>query len=159
MFLVNPASANGSTGRRWPELAARAAALGIDGETLLSERPGHLSELAGEAVAGGATSLVAVGGDGTAHEVVNGLAMAGAEGQVELALIPLGTGMDLARQLNRVRPGMPIVLYTGFGGGIPGGELAGAGIRALLAKPVEPAQLLEALAAALAEKSSEGLER
>ena len=99
MFLVNPASANGSTGRRWPELAARAAALGIDGETLLSERPGHLSELAGEAVAGGATSLVAVGGDGTAHEVVNGLAMAGAGGQVELALIPLGTGMDLARSL------------------------------------------------------------
>ena len=46
VFLVNPASANGATGRRWAELARRAAALGLEGETLVSERPGHLSELA-----------------------------------------------------------------------------------------------------------------
>ncbi len=42
VFLVNPASANGSTGRRWPELARRAAAAGLEGDTLFSERPGHL---------------------------------------------------------------------------------------------------------------------
>ena len=46
VFLVNPASANGSTGRRWPDLARRAAALGLEGETLVSEHPGHLAELA-----------------------------------------------------------------------------------------------------------------
>ena len=73
IFLVNPASANGSTGRRWPELARRAAAAGLEGDTLLSERPGHLSELAREAALGGARLLVVVGGDGSVYEVANGL--------------------------------------------------------------------------------------
>jgi diacylglycerol kinase (ATP) len=99
VFLVNPASANGSTGRRWPELARRAAARGLEGTTLLSKRPGHLSELAAEAAARGATELVVVGGDGTVHEVVDGLARTGAGTHVELGLIPLGTGRDFARSL------------------------------------------------------------
>lgn len=99
VFLVNPASANGSTGRRWPELARRAAALGLVGETLLSERPGHLAELAAEAAAAGATAIVVVGGDGTVHEVVDGLARAGVSDRVELGLIPFGTGRDFARSL------------------------------------------------------------
>jgi YegS/Rv2252/BmrU family lipid kinase len=99
VFLVNPASANGSTGRRWPELARRAAALGLEGETRRSERPGHLAELAREAVADGATALVVVGGDGTVHEVVDGLARSGGSDRVELGVIPLGTGKDFARSL------------------------------------------------------------
>ena len=99
VFLVNPAAANGSTGRRWPELARRAAALGLQGETLVSERPGHLAELADEAAAAGATAIVVVGGDGTVHEVVDGLARAGASDRVELGLIPFGTGRDFARSL------------------------------------------------------------
>ena len=74
VFLVNPASANGSTGRRWPELARRAAAAGLEGDTLFSERPGHLAELAREAALGGAQRLVVVGGDGSVNEVANGLA-------------------------------------------------------------------------------------
>jgi YegS/Rv2252/BmrU family lipid kinase len=93
VFLVNPASGNGATGKRWPELAHRASLLGLSGETLLSERPGHLIELAGRAVDGGARLVVAVGGDGTLNEVVNGIAGR----DVELATIPLGTGMDFVR--------------------------------------------------------------
>src|SRR6267378_5842837 len=92
-FLVNPASDGGATGRRWPELAHRAARLGLSGETLFSERPGHLIELARSAADGGATLVVAVGGDGTLNEVVNGIAGRG----VDLAVIPLGTGMDFGR--------------------------------------------------------------
>jgi diacylglycerol kinase (ATP) len=93
VFLVNPASDNGATGKRWPELAHRAARLGLTGETLFSERPGHLIELARDAVDGGATLVVAVGGDGTLNEVVNGIAGR----DVDLATIPLGTGMDFGR--------------------------------------------------------------
>ena len=93
VFLVNPASANGATGKRWPELAHRAGLLGLSGETLFSERPGHLIELARAAVDGGARLVVAVGGDGTLNEVVNGIAGR----DVELATIPLGTGMDFVR--------------------------------------------------------------
>ena len=93
VFLVNPASGNGATGKRWPELAHRASLLGLKGETLLSDRPGHLIELAGRAVDDGASLVVAVGGDGTLNEVVNGIAGR----DVELATIPLGTGMDFVR--------------------------------------------------------------
>jgi diacylglycerol kinase family enzyme len=50
VFLVNPASANGSTGRKWPVLARRAAELGLKGDALLSEHPGHLTALAAQAV-------------------------------------------------------------------------------------------------------------
>jgi diacylglycerol kinase (ATP) len=95
VFLVNPASGNGETGRRWPELAHRAAGLGLTGESLLSERPGHLIELAEQAASDGAELVVAVGGDGTLNETVNGLMRAGTS--TELAVLPLGTGMDFVR--------------------------------------------------------------
>jgi YegS/Rv2252/BmrU family lipid kinase len=94
VFLVNPASANGKTGKRWPEIARAAHASGLRGEAIFSERPGQLGDLAREAADDGATLLVVVGGDGTVHEVVNGIAER--EG-VELALIPRGTGWDFAR--------------------------------------------------------------
>ena len=92
-FLVNPASGNGRTGKLWPELAHRAARLGLTGETLFSESRGHMIELAREAVEGGAGLLVVVGGDGTLNEVANGVAGS----DVELALLPNGTGQDFGR--------------------------------------------------------------
>jgi len=95
LFLVNPASANGSTGRRWPELARRAAAAGLEGDALFSERPGHLAELAREAALGGADLLVVVGGDGSVYEVANGLA--GIDGAPDVAIVPRGTGWDFVR--------------------------------------------------------------
>jgi diacylglycerol kinase (ATP) len=94
VFLVNPASANGKTGKRWPEIARAAQAAGLRGDAIFSERPGQLADLGRQAVDEGASLLVVVGGDGTVHEVVNGIA--GREG-VELALIPRGTGWDFAR--------------------------------------------------------------
>src|SRR6476620_1575248 len=95
VFLVNPASANGSTGRRWPELARRAAAAGLAGDALISERAGHLAELAREAALGGAELIVVVGGDGSVNEVANGLV--GLARQPEVAIVPRGTGWDFSR--------------------------------------------------------------
>jgi YegS/Rv2252/BmrU family lipid kinase len=96
-FVVNPASANGSTGRRWPEIARRAAAAGLEGDAFLSTRPGEVAELTAKAASGGAGLVVAVGGDGTVFEAVNGLMRAGAGGEVELAILPRGTGKDFMR--------------------------------------------------------------
>jgi diacylglycerol kinase (ATP) len=93
VFLVNPASENGATGRRWPELARRAAALGLSGPSLVSSGPGQLGGLARQALGDGASLLVVVGGDGTVNEVANGLA--GSE--AEVAVIPRGTGWDFVR--------------------------------------------------------------
>ena len=74
VFLVNPAAANGATGRRWPEFAHQAAGVGLEGDALISEHRGHLGALAREAAAGGARLLVVVGGDGALNEVANGIA-------------------------------------------------------------------------------------
>jgi diacylglycerol kinase (ATP) len=97
VFLVNPASANGSTRRRWPEIARRAAEAGLRGEALLSDGPGEIGELAVRAAAGGAGLLVLVGGDGTVNEAVNGLMRVDAERRPELAVLPRGTGTDFVR--------------------------------------------------------------
>jgi YegS/Rv2252/BmrU family lipid kinase len=69
--------------------------LGLEGETLFSERPGHLIELAEQAARDGAGLVVAVGGDGTLNEVANGLLRFSPA--PEVAVIPLGTGMDFGR--------------------------------------------------------------
>jgi YegS/Rv2252/BmrU family lipid kinase len=98
-FLVNPASDNGKTGKLWPELAHRAAELGLVGEALLSERAGELAELTVRAGEDGAEVVIAVGGDGTVNEVVNGLMrLREADRAVpELAVVPRGTGRDFVR--------------------------------------------------------------
>jgi diacylglycerol kinase (ATP) len=93
VFIVNPASAAGTTGRRWPELHHRAAQLGLKGDVLMSTAPGEMTELAANA-ARDYELLVVVGGDGTVNEVVNGIG--GLVGP-ELAIIPRGTGRDFVR--------------------------------------------------------------
>jgi YegS/Rv2252/BmrU family lipid kinase len=90
LFLVNPASGNGATGKRWPELRRRAAELGLRGEEVLSQFPGHLGRAAADA---GDSLLVVIGGDGTVNEVVNGIAGTDAE----VAVLPCGTGEDFGR--------------------------------------------------------------
>jgi diacylglycerol kinase (ATP) len=93
-FLVNPASDNGATGKRWAQLAHELSLAGLTGDTLFSERPGHLSELARAAAADGARLLVVVGGDGSVNEVVNGIV---GDARVELAVLARGTGWDFVR--------------------------------------------------------------
>ena len=97
VFLVNPASANGRTGRDWPAIFDRATAAGIQGRALVSERAGHIAQLAQQACEEGAKLVVAVGGDGTVHEAVNGLMHVDPGSRAELSNIPRGTGKDFAR--------------------------------------------------------------
>lgn len=98
VFLVNPASANGSTGRRWPQVAETARALGLEGEALISSHPGEIADLAEQAADAGARLIVAVGGDGTVNEVAIGLLRSGRDRSgVELGVLPRGTGTDFVR--------------------------------------------------------------
>ena len=96
IFVVNPASGNGATGRIWPEIAQRAAAAGLRGDALFTESPGHATELARQACTDGARVVVVVGGDGTVNEAVNGVLASGRD-DIVFAVIPRGTGDDFAR--------------------------------------------------------------
>lgn len=71
---------------------------GLPGAEIRRTRgPGHATELAREAVRDGCSHVVVAGGDGTVHEVVNGLVPGeGAAPDAVLAVVPLGTGNDLA---------------------------------------------------------------
>ena len=99
-LVVNPESAGGATGRRWPEIRAEVLrALGDGAEHAFTERPMHAAALTAEALRKGFRRIVAVGGDGTLNEVVNGFFQA--EGGVPpdacIALVPRGTGGDFRR--------------------------------------------------------------
>ena len=63
--------------------------------------------------------------------------------------MPRVTGLELAQRLTLVRPDLPVLLYTGHGTNITTQQATRSGICALLAKPVEPAALLEVLRAHL----------
>lgn len=58
-------------------------------------RPGHAAELAQQAAAAGCDVVVAAGGDGTVHEIINGLVSGGRQDTL-LGVIPIGSGNDFA---------------------------------------------------------------
>jgi len=64
-----------------------------------TEYPGHATELARQAGEQGYDLVVAVGGDGTVHEVVNGLMQVPPESRPALGIVPLGSGNDFAHIL------------------------------------------------------------
>jgi len=99
-LVVNPQSAGGATGRRWPEIRAEVLrALGGEAEHAFTERPMHAVALTAEALRKGFRRIVAVGGDGTLNEVVNGFFQTGGSAPPDacLALVPRGTGGDFRR--------------------------------------------------------------
>jgi PAS domain S-box-containing protein len=63
--------------------------------------------------------------------------------------MPQLTGLALARELARLRPGLPVILYTGYAEDLSQQELREAGVRHLMRKPIEPAQFFPLLAAHL----------
>lgn len=84
-------------------------------DVLLTERPGHASEIAAQRGASYDT-VVALGGDGVIHEVVNGLMRIPAELRPCLAVVPLGSGNDFARTLGMPRNRPDRALHSIAGG-------------------------------------------
>ena len=95
--IINPAAGGGRTARRWPQALLALRAADIDPDYVLTQRPGHAVALAEEAAGSEVDMVVALGGDGTAHEVANGLLRH--ESPPPLGLIQTGAGCDLARAL------------------------------------------------------------
>lgn len=92
--IVNPAAGRGDVSKFVPQLRDFFARNRLDYDLAVTKSPGHAIELAREA-GGGFDAVVAVGGDGTVNEVINGIMGTGAA----LGIIPAGTGNDVARTM------------------------------------------------------------
>lgn len=98
--IVNPAAAGGRVGQQWPHLREVLSQEGLRFDAELTQYPLHAMEIARKALDEGFRYFVAVGGDGTVHEVVNGLVVEGrVPPEVTLSIIPGGTGSDYVRVL------------------------------------------------------------
>ncbi|HUJ58788.1 MAG TPA: diacylglycerol kinase family protein [Kofleriaceae bacterium] len=102
VIVVNPKSQSGKLGKRWPELADTIGRA-FPFDAVMTRGPGDATRLAREALRGGAERVVAIGGDGTINEVVNGFfddAGAPLKPGAAFGLIPYGTGGDFRRTMN-----------------------------------------------------------
>jgi len=100
-LIVNPSAGRGRAGKFVAEIRSTLRGLGI--ETVLSQTrgPGDAVALAQRAKQEGFELVIAVGGDGTIHETVNGLARAAGAGVAgTLGIIPIGTGNDFVKMLD-----------------------------------------------------------
>jgi diacylglycerol kinase (ATP) len=95
--VVNPAAGGGRTGRTWPMVAAELNGLGLTFESAWTTRRGHATDLARRAAGAGWPLVVAVGGDGTLNEVVNGVTDARGTPLATTGAILTGRGCDARR--------------------------------------------------------------
>lgn len=125
--IVNPLSGAGATsgvaGQRVALLEAKFADANAVGVVQVTERAGHAGDLAREAAAAGARTVIAWGGDGTINEV--GAALAGTK--VVLGIVPAGSGNGFAHEIGvPTRPDAAIdIALRGRTRTIDAGELEG----------------------------------
>jgi diacylglycerol kinase (ATP) len=96
--IVNPAAGYGRSAKLAGPALARLRERGIRVDVVASSAPGHAVQLAREAYTQGYRRFIAVGGDGTAHEILNGVLVSksGSE-RISLGFLPLGTGNSFLR--------------------------------------------------------------
>lgn len=104
VFVVNPSAGRGKGKRRWLELRQDAmdALAGVEMREVYTDGVGDATRLTRQALLDGADCVVAVGGDGTISEVVNGFFQEDAESPVSsrrpaIGVLPVGTGSDFVR--------------------------------------------------------------
>jgi len=107
LLIVNPRAGNGRGGIR-ERLLTALAGVGIVPDVIGTTGPGDATRIAREQAEAGRRLIVAVGGDGTVHEVVNGMVDA-ETGEVRgddpvLGIVSAGSGCDLVRTFGLDRP-------------------------------------------------------
>lgn len=100
LAIVNLLSGSGRCGRDWEHIARMLYAKGIDFDTVFTGHRFHAIELTKRAITeDGYRNLIAIGGDGTVHEVANGILLQTEvpSTDIRLGIIPVGTGNDWIR--------------------------------------------------------------
>ena len=99
--IVNPAAGGGRCGKLAGPALDRLRAAGISVDAHETGRPGHGIQLARDAYRSGYRRFLAVGGDGTSYEIVNGVFPEALTGErPQLAFLPLGTGNSFLRDFS-----------------------------------------------------------
>ncbi len=99
--IVNPAAGGGRCGKLAGPALARLRERGLRLDVIASTAPCQAISLAREAYEQGYRRFIAVGGDGTAHEIINGVFPQALElGRVSLGFLPLGTGNSFLRDFS-----------------------------------------------------------
>jgi YegS/Rv2252/BmrU family lipid kinase len=130
IVIAHPGAGRGAFGRVWPQVAGELEARGVTCQVRLTTRAMEAAHFARRAAEEGAPLVLAVGGDGTLHEVLNGL-MAGEGTAAELpvlGLVPAGRGSDYARGL--AVPHDPAVLAARFAAVVAGDPEASSAVDA-----------------------------
>lgn len=96
LVIVNPAARHGETAPLVP-VVEELLETTVEHVTMLTERPGHAAEIARDCT--GFDAIIAVGGDGTAHEVLNGIMSRPEDDRPAMSLFPTGSGNDWRRTL------------------------------------------------------------
>jgi len=135
ILIVNPTAGRGYAERVLPQIREYLKAEDLNFDVVLTQAPGHATDLARKAMADGYDLLVAVGGDGTSNEVINGIMAARNGNKVGMmSVIPVGSGndfsvgigmpQDLREACHRVAHGTPRLIDVGqvndryFGNGV-----------------------------------------
>lgn len=96
--IINPVTGRGKALRQWRQVERELRGGEAEWRVVLTEEPHHATRLVEEAVQAGIRRFVGVGGDGTHHELINGLLRSGLPaGELCYALLPAGTGNDWVR--------------------------------------------------------------
>lgn len=99
LAVVNPAAGGGRCGKQFPDAIKRLEDAGLDIEVEQTSAAGEGVEIVRRAYANGQRHFLAVGGDGTGYELVNGMfpAALDADDPPQLGFLPLGTGNSFLR--------------------------------------------------------------
>ncbi|MDR3568593.1 MAG: diacylglycerol kinase family protein [Syntrophobacteraceae bacterium] len=95
--IVNPVAGRRKAGRKWPLLLQSVGSLAGEVDTFWSRYPGHCVSLAASARRAGYDRVIAVGGDGTLNEVLNGLWWEEKGRMPSLGMVPFGTACEYVR--------------------------------------------------------------
>lgn len=98
-IIANPTAGNGAVGRRWPVIEALLQEMGFAYSVQFTQHRGHAVRLVDDAVQKGCRHILGLGGDGTNHEIANGILRQphAPPDAITYALLPIGTGNDWAR--------------------------------------------------------------
>lgn len=101
-IIVNPTSGNGTTKKKWPKIKEELESQLFDFQYVLTEYSNHSVELAQQAISEGFRHIISVGGDGTLHNIVNGIMSQKivATNTISIGVIPIGTGNDWVKTHN-----------------------------------------------------------